>query len=86
MTFSFRPCRPSVLPAIAASVSTLVVSWKDAAGVKDRVVQRRLGDAEKNRIAVGWLLALLDQVIVDVFELDPVDIVADDIGGVRQHR
>jgi len=31
MTFSFRPRRLSSLPAIAASVSTRVVSWKEAA-------------------------------------------------------
>ena len=31
MTFSFRPTRESDLPFMAASVRTLVVSWKDAA-------------------------------------------------------
>ena len=31
MTFSFRPISGSTLPLIAASVRTLVVSWKDAA-------------------------------------------------------
>ena len=30
ITFSFRPTRWSTLPLIAASVRTLVVSWKDA--------------------------------------------------------
>ena len=34
ITFSFNPIRLSVLPATAASVSTLVVSWKDAAEMK----------------------------------------------------
>jgi len=29
ITFSFRPSRWSVLPEIAASVRTRVVSWKD---------------------------------------------------------
>ena len=34
MTFSFIPSRLSVLPLMAASLSTLVVSWKDAAEMK----------------------------------------------------
>ena len=37
MTFSLRPRRWSVLPQIAASVSTLVVSWKDEARMNDSV-------------------------------------------------
>ncbi len=34
MTFSFSPIRLSVLPAVAASVSTRVVSWNEAALMK----------------------------------------------------
>jgi len=34
MTFSLRPRRSSCLPLMAASVSTLVVSWNDAAEMK----------------------------------------------------
>ena len=34
MTFSFRPTKRSILPAKAASVKTLVVSWKLAAEIK----------------------------------------------------
>ena len=37
MTFSFKPRRPSFLPMIAASVSTRVVSWNDAAEMKESV-------------------------------------------------
>ena len=37
MTFSFSPSSRSTLPSIAASVSTLVVSWNDAAERKDSV-------------------------------------------------
>jgi hypothetical protein len=37
MTFSLSPCRVSILPATAASVSTLVVSWNDAAEMNDGV-------------------------------------------------
>src|SRR5690606_42065174 len=36
-TFSFRPRRWSRLPVAAASVSTRVVSWKEAAEMKDSV-------------------------------------------------
>ena len=33
-TFSFKPNKWSVLDAVAASVSTRVVSWKEAADIK----------------------------------------------------
>src|SRR3989454_2297969 len=51
MTFSFKPTRRSTLPLIAASVRTLVVSWKEAAEMKlsvERlalVMPRRSGSA-----------------------------------------
>ena len=37
MTFSFRPRRSSFLPMIAASVSTRVVSWNEAAEMNESV-------------------------------------------------
>ena len=37
ITFSFSPSRRSIFPSIEASVSTLVVSWKDAAERNDSV-------------------------------------------------
>ena len=37
ITFSFKPSNLSTLPLIEASVSTLVVSWKDAAEINDLV-------------------------------------------------
>ena len=37
ITFSLRPMRSSTRPDTAASVSTLVVSWNDAAEMKERV-------------------------------------------------
>ena len=37
ITFSFSPSRRSTLPSIAASVSTFVVSWKEAAERNDSV-------------------------------------------------
>jgi hypothetical protein len=37
ITFSFNPDSLSTLPLIAASVKTLVVSWKEAAEINDSV-------------------------------------------------
>ena len=42
MTFSFRPSSVSTLPLTAASVRTRVVSWKDAAEMKERVCRDAL--------------------------------------------
>ena len=39
ITFSFKPRSLSVLPEHAASVSTLVVSWKEAAEIKLSVLR-----------------------------------------------
>src|SRR5690606_26705491 len=43
---------------------------------------RGLGDAEQNRLSLGRLLALLDEALVDLLELDRIDVVAGDIGRV----
>ena len=40
ITFSFKPLNQSDLPSIAASVSTLVVSWNEAADMKLSVFRR----------------------------------------------
>jgi prepilin-type N-terminal cleavage/methylation domain-containing protein len=42
MTFSLRPSSVSTLPDTAASVSTRVVSWNDAAEMKERVCSEAL--------------------------------------------
>ena len=42
MMFSFRPNRWSDLPSIAASVSTRVVSWKEAADSHESVASDAL--------------------------------------------
>ena len=42
ITFSFRPARRSILPSSAASVSTFVVSWKEAADRKESVASDAL--------------------------------------------
>ena len=42
ITFSLRPRRRSILPSIAASVRTLVVSWNEAADRNDSVASEAL--------------------------------------------
>ena len=42
ITFSFSPSSRSILPSIAASVSTFVVSWKEAADRNDSVASDAL--------------------------------------------
>jgi hypothetical protein len=42
MTFSFKPRRSSRLPMIAASVSTRVVSWNEAAEMNESVESEAL--------------------------------------------
>jgi hypothetical protein len=65
MTFSFRPTSLSRLPCTEASVSTRVVSWKEAAEMKDRVcsdalvIPRRIGSpcAGRPPLAIAFSLA-----------------------------
>ena len=42
ITFSFKPLSQSDLPSIAASVRTLVASWKEAAEIKLSVLREAL--------------------------------------------
>ena len=53
MTFSFRPRRWSTLPRMAASVSTLVVSWKEAADIQESVAREALVIPMSRRVQVG---------------------------------
>ena len=53
MTFSLSPIRWSLAPLMAASVSTRVVSWKDAAARKDEV----LSDALVTPRSTVWAVA-----------------------------
>ncbi len=46
-----------------------------------RGLQRGLGDAEQDRLAVGRLLALFNQLIVDIFQFDPSTL-SHDVGRV----
>ena len=53
MTFSLRPIRWSLAPLMAASVSTRVVSWKEAAARNDEV----LSDALVTPSSTVWAVA-----------------------------
>ena len=46
ITFSFRPISGSILPLIAASVRTFVVSWKDAADRNELVAREAAAKQE----------------------------------------
>ena len=50
ITFSLRPSSGSTLPLIAASVSTRVVSWKEAADRKESVAKDALVIPRR----IGW--------------------------------
>src|SRR6187431_2370338 len=64
MTFSLRPTRLSLAPLMAASVSTRVVSWNEAAARNEDVFSDAL-DAQQNRLGRGRLAALGDDAVVD---------------------
>ena len=53
ITFSFSPINGSTFPLMAASVSTLVVSWKEAADKKDSVAREALVIPSKVRFPVA---------------------------------
>ena len=53
MTFSFKPMRWSTFPLMAASVRTLVVSWKEAAERKESVAKEALVIPMSRVVAVG---------------------------------
>src|SRR5438874_758770 len=55
ITFSFRPSSRSTLPSIEASVSTFVVSWKDAAERKDSVASDAFVIPRISGSKVAWL-------------------------------
>src|SRR5438309_10305455 len=82
MMFSLRPSRSSLAPRIAASVSTRVVSWNDAAEMNDCVVRLALvvkksakpATSEQQRLGRRGLGALLHHPLVDLAEGQPVPV------------
>ena len=82
MTFSFRPSSVSTLPLTAASVSTRVVSWKDAAEMKERVCRLALVMPSSTGTPTRGLLALRERRLVGRLEIELVDLLADQEVGV----
>ena len=74
MTFSLRPSSRSALPETAASVRTRVVSWNEAAEMNAAGLQRRLGDAEQDRVGRRRLLAVGHQLVVELVEVELVEL------------
>jgi hypothetical protein len=55
MTFSLSPIRLSSFPLIAASVRTLVVSWKDAADKNESVAKEAFVIPNKTLLPIAGL-------------------------------
>jgi len=77
ITFSFRPFNRSTAPWMLASVSTLVVSWKEAAETQLSVLSEALVIPRINALRRG-LSALGDHGLVGLFELQPVHLLFED--------
>ena len=78
MTFSLMPRRSSVLPQMAASVSTLVVSWKDDALMNDSVESDALVMPSSIGSATAGLTAALDDARVLALEDVLLDLLVDE--------
>ena len=73
MTFSLRPSRLSLAPLMAASVSTRVVSWKEAAARNDEVLSDALVTPSRTVSAVAGSPPSAMTLVVELLELEPVD-------------
>ena len=73
MTFSLRPIRWSLAPLMAASVSTRVVSWKDAAARKLAVLREAFVTPEQDDLRGRGLAALGKDAVVRLLEVEAVD-------------
>ena len=76
ITFSFRPSSGSDLPPIAASVSTRVVSWNDAADSHESVASDAFVMPSSTGRADAGVAAALDHLGVRLLEAPAVDQVA----------
>ncbi len=76
ITFSLKPRSLSTLPSVAASVSTRVVSWKDAAEMKLSVSSEAFVMPSSTGVASAGLPPCLDDAAVLRFEVEPVDLIA----------
>ena len=86
MTFSLRPSSVSILPMIEASVSTRVVSWKEAAEMKERVCSEALVMPSSTGLPVAGLQALGDELGVLVVEFLAVHLFAHRAASIRRCR
>ena len=84
ITFSLRPSRRSILPSIDASVSTFVVSWKEAAERNDSVASDAFVMPEDERLERRRLAAFAFALRVLALEHDPVDQLAGQEVGVAR--
>ena len=84
MMFSLRPIRLSARPSIAASVSTRVVSWNDAADSHDSVASDALVMPMISGTTLGRAAARLDHPPVGVAEHLGVDPLAGQEPGVAR--
>ena len=75
MTFSLRPSRVSTLPPTAASVSTRVVSWKEAAEMNERVCKLALVMPSSTGTAVAGRPPSAN-ASVHFIELDAIELLA----------
>jgi hypothetical protein len=75
MMFSFSPFRSSRAPRTAASVRTRVVSWKEAAEMKDSVVRLALV-IPRRRGSERAGFPRLERPLVHLAELHPVHVLA----------
>ena len=84
ITFSFSPTSWSTLPSIAASVSTLVVSWNDAAEMKHSVDSDALVMPSSSGSAIAGSPPFVQYPVVFLFEAPLLDLITDQ--RIRCHR
>ena len=84
MTFSLSPTRRSTLPLIAASVRTLVVSWKDAAEMKLSVERLALVMPSSSGSAIAGSPPVSSDPLVLLLEAPLLDLIADQELGVAR--
>ncbi len=87
MTFSLRPRNSSRLPMMAASVSTRVVSWNEAAEMNESVDSEALVIPSSTILIVGAALVLLHHLVVLVQHLGALHLLlADEVRVTRIGR
>ena len=67
MIFSFKPSSLSILPRIAASVRTRVVSWKEAADKNESALSEALVIPRITGLTTGRRLPLVMQSFTTVY-------------------